>query len=96
LESVNRGYHDSPSKIVSCSLTGDNSEANHNRENHQRGESVLKLGKPIIPIRDASYTRDNKMFDELGLLDTLGYVYFQNSTDLAMELSKRMNNAPPE
>lgn len=44
------------------------------------------LGLPVVPIRDVSYAVDRKQFDELGLLDTFGYLDFQNSTDLAEKL----------
>jgi len=56
---------------------------------------ALGLGQPVLPIRDTSYVRDHKMFDELGLLDTLGYVDFQNSTSLTESLTSRAGAMPP-
>lgn len=54
----------------------------------------LGLNKPVIPIRDTSYLRDKKVFDDLGLLDTLGYIDFQNSDDLAKQISENTNRLP--
>ena len=56
---------------------------------------AIGLGKPVLPIRDASYIRDHKVFDELGLLDTLGYIDFQNSTNLTEGITKRLGDMPP-
>jgi len=56
---------------------------------------AIGLGKPVLPVRDTSYIRDNKVFDELGLLDTLGYIDFQNSTTLAEGVTKRQDDIPP-
>jgi hypothetical protein len=47
---------------------------------------ALGLGLPTIPIRDASFIKDQRAFDELGLLDTLGYVDFENSAILTEKL----------
>jgi hypothetical protein len=47
------------------------------------------LGLPVVPIRDTSYISDQKVFDELGLLDTIGYVDFHNSQELVEALLKR-------
>jgi hypothetical protein len=55
----------------------------------------IGLGKPVLPIRDVSYIRDQKVFDELGLLDTLGYVDFQNSKTLADDITKRLDDVSP-
>jgi hypothetical protein len=49
----------------------------------------------VLPIRDTSYARDSKVFDELGLLDTLGYIDYQNSTALFEGVIKRLADAPP-
>jgi len=43
---------------------------------------AVGLGKPVLPIRDTTYQVDKKNFAELGLLDTLGYLDFQNSQNL--------------
>jgi hypothetical protein len=54
---------------------------------------ALGLGLPVIPIRDVSYVRDAKDFDELGILDTFGYVDFENSEDLAKKLPEVIKTA---
>lgn len=54
----------------------------------------LGLGLPIIPIRDSSYLRDKLKFDEFGLLDTVGYVDFQNSLQLADAILARLPVEP--
>jgi len=54
---------------------------------------AIGLGLGVIPIRDTSYIRDKKSFDELGMLDTFGYVDFQNSDDLAQLLPPRLRAA---
>ena len=43
---------------------------------------ALGLGKAVLPVRDTSYVRDGKLFDELGIFDSLGYEDFRNSIDL--------------
>src|SRR6266481_9240119 len=50
---------------------------------------ALGLGLPVVPIRDTSYIHDQKTFDELGLLDTIGYLDFQNSAGLVRALLER-------
>jgi nucleoside 2-deoxyribosyltransferase len=44
---------------------------------------AIGLGKPVMPVRDTTYQRDARELDELGLLDTLGYVDYANSDQLA-------------
>jgi len=56
---------------------------------------ALGLGQSVLPIRDTSYIKDRKSFDELGLLDTLGYHDFQNSTDLINGITERLGDLPP-
>ena len=51
---------------------------------------ALGLDLPVVPIRDTSYIRDKEVFERLGLLDTLGYLDFQNSDQLAASLLERM------
>lgn len=43
---------------------------------------AIGLGLPVLPIRNAKYIEDKRQFDELGILDTLGYFDFQTSNDL--------------
>ena len=56
---------------------------------------AMGLGLPIIPVRDTSYIQDKKVFDELGLLDNLGYLDFQNSRELADKILKRLEFRAP-
>lgn len=55
---------------------------------------ALGLGLPVIPIRDTSFIRDKREFEELGLLDTMGYVDFLNSESLAHSLAARLPVQP--
>jgi len=55
---------------------------------------ALGLGIPLIPVRDPTYIRDKREFEELGVLDTLGYVDFANSTELASRLDARLPGRP--
>mgnify|MGYP001484364904 CR=1 FL=1 len=52
--------------------------------------ACIALGIPVIPIRDVTYLKNTREFKELGLLDTLGYVDFQNSEELAQALIARL------
>jgi hypothetical protein len=54
---------------------------------------AIGLGLPVVPIRDTSIISDTKEFDELGLLDTFGYLDFQNSGDLADKLPDAITTA---
>ena len=60
---------------------------------------AIGLGVPVRPIRDTTYQVDAKLFRELGLLDTLGYIDFTNRTNLAESVAKagpaRAVAAPP-
>ncbi len=61
----------------------------------------IGLGIPVIPIRDTSVTTDKRAFDELGLLDTFGYLDYANSTDLCTKILEHVpspaviSQAPP-
>jgi nucleoside 2-deoxyribosyltransferase len=55
---------------------------------------AIGLGLPVIPIRDTSYVRDKRLFEQLGLLDTLGYVDFANTSDLVDAISARLPAHP--
>jgi hypothetical protein len=50
---------------------------------------AIGLGIPVLPIRDTSFLKDAKVFNELGLIDTLGYFDFQNSAELAKGILSR-------
>jgi hypothetical protein len=43
---------------------------------------AIGLRLPVLPIRNTKYIEDKYQFDELGILDTLGYFDFQTSNDL--------------
>lgn len=51
---------------------------------------ALGIGLPTIPIRDTSYGSDGRLFDQLGMLDTLGYLDFTDSGGLAAGLANRL------
>jgi hypothetical protein len=55
---------------------------------------AIGLGIPIIPVRDTNYIRDKRLFDALGVLDTLGYLDFANSDDLVSTLPTRLPGEP--
>lgn len=44
---------------------------------------ALGLELPVLLIRDTSYIKDTRDFDELGMLDTIGYIDFKTSAGLA-------------
>jgi hypothetical protein len=56
---------------------------------------AIGLGLSVIPIRDTTVIKDHKEFDELGILDTLGFVDFQSSGDLADKLPGAISQARP-
>jgi hypothetical protein len=55
---------------------------------------AIGLGVPVIPIRDTSYIKDEKAFDALGVLDTLGYVDFTNGDNLAHAVERALPGVP--
>ena len=56
---------------------------------------AISLGVPIILIRDTTYAVDSAHFKRLGLLDTVGYIDFQNSEDLVQRLPDALGSAKP-
>jgi hypothetical protein len=44
---------------------------------------AIGLGMPVITIRDTTLAADQRHFKDIGLLDTLGFLSFTNSDDLA-------------
>lgn len=54
----------------------------------------LGLGLPVIPIRDTTFDRDKRVFDQLGLLDVIGFLDFQNADGLAESLLSRLPISP--
>ncbi|HZD69509.1 MAG TPA: hypothetical protein VFA45_11530, partial [Actinomycetes bacterium] len=55
---------------------------------------AIGLGMPVVPIRDGTYTIDRRHFDDLGVLDTLGYVDFTNSDELIQGIQARLPVSP--
>jgi hypothetical protein len=55
---------------------------------------TLGLGVPVIPIRDVNFQVDRRAFEELGLLDTLGFVNFTNSDELHGKLLELLPGTP--
>lgn len=55
---------------------------------------AVGLGLPVQPIRDSSYIKDKSKFDELGLLDTIGFIDFQNSDQLSSRLIEDSHPIP--
>jgi hypothetical protein len=55
----------------------------------------IGLGIPVIPIRDTSFERDKREFDEIGVLQTFGYLDYQNAEGLAGVLLDRIPEATP-
>jgi hypothetical protein len=51
----------------------------------------MGLGVPVLPIRDTTYVRDKSDFDEFALLDVVGYLDFQNSTELVKQVSSNLS-----
>lgn len=55
---------------------------------------AIGLGLPVLPIRDSNYGLDRKAFEELGLLDTLGYLDFTNGSQLADLIRDHLPTSP--
>jgi hypothetical protein len=55
---------------------------------------ALGLELPLLLIRDTSYLKHTREFEELGLLDTIGYLDFKNSDELASAVHKALPVAP--
>ena len=51
---------------------------------------AIGLGQPVIPIRDTTYIKDAENFKSFGMLDTFGYLDFQNSDQLVNGLLERL------
>jgi len=52
---------------------------------------AIGLRRPVLPVRDSSYEKHKKLFDEIGIFDTLGYQEFANSKELlSLVRSKRV------
>jgi len=59
---------------------------------------AVGLGIPVAPIRDTTIITNKSEFDELGMLDTIGYVDFQNSQQLYLAIATKQPFAglPPQ
>lgn len=55
---------------------------------------ALGLNLRVAPIRDTTIIRDKREFEELGLLDTIGYLDFQNADGLAQALLEKLPAVP--
>ena len=55
---------------------------------------AVGLGLPLIPIRDTTYGLDRREFEELGVLETLGYVDFTNGASLSSQIGERLPGQP--
>lgn len=55
---------------------------------------ALGLEQPVIPIRDTTILTNRDDFQELGLLDTVGYLDFQNAETLASAILQRWPVSP--
>jgi hypothetical protein len=55
---------------------------------------AIGLNKPVIPVRDTTYIKDEDFFNELGIFDVLGYEDFQNSQQLRKIVTKNKNLSP--
>jgi len=51
---------------------------------------ALGLGIAVIPIRDTTYKTHEREYAQLGLLDTLGYLEFQNHATLAARIAENL------
>jgi hypothetical protein len=51
---------------------------------------ALGLEQPVLPVRDTSIITNKDDFRQLGLLDTIGYVDFQNSDSLVRAIQERL------
>ena len=56
---------------------------------------AIGLGKPVLPLRDITYERDNDLFEEIGLFATVGYEEFRNSSEIVAAVNRKRNSALP-
>lgn len=55
---------------------------------------AIGMRTPVLLIRDTSYIKDRHFFDELGILDTIGYLDFNNSKELASAVIGNLKKKP--
>jgi hypothetical protein len=53
----------------------------------------IGLGVPVKPIRDTSVVADSKLFEGISVLETLGYIDFNNAHDLARQAKEAKSPA---
>ena len=56
---------------------------------------AIGIHKTILPIRDITMTKDKKLFDKIGIIDTLGYNNFTNSKELVKMVNEHKEFFPP-
>ena len=56
---------------------------------------AIGLRKPVLPLRDSTYDAQKRMFDEIGIFDTLGYEDFTNSFDITRIINNRRHLTSP-
>lgn len=56
---------------------------------------AIGVSRPVLPIRDMSYSRDANELAELGFIDTLGYETFQNSDNIVASVLAAQPRAIP-
>jgi nucleoside 2-deoxyribosyltransferase len=54
---------------------------------------AIGIRKAVLPVRDSTYERAKKLFDDIGIFDTPGYENFTNSREL--QCKRRLNIAAP-
>ena len=55
---------------------------------------AIGMRTPVLLIRDTSYVKDRHYFDQLGILDTIGYLDFNNSNELATSVITNLKKKP--
>lgn len=55
---------------------------------------AIGLGIPVVPIRDTTYATDASDFTQLGIFDTLAYISFTNSDELASQIQEKLLKPP--
>jgi len=55
---------------------------------------TIGVNKPLYLIRDTTFSRDKKHIEELGVLDTIGYASYVNSSDIVNQYYKKTEFKP--
>lgn len=50
---------------------------------------AIGLKKPVLPVKDSSYSEQKKLIDEIGFFDTIGYESFSNSKELVSKITSK-------